>query len=296
MNKKTWKSIIIMIAIFCSLSFANKVHATVKGEETKYPSVEEIMTDYQVSEEEAVKIRENMIKEDSLYQDNNAVNATTTTIFRQKNQNSDAIKSSTDIVAEQKKEVLEEMMQSSPIMTTFSLTPGKAINMPFYQQLNNYYCGPAATQMALAARGVYVSQYTLASNTWLETDAYGYTIGRYIKYTLNNLLGTDWYVYKEVYEDNTSLLVSRVQLNINNGYIPIVAVYQNGNEIDRILVGHKPDYLRHFIPIYGYNGSTRMLYKDSSSGLGGRFSNVPQDSSISSSTMSYLIWDGSITY
>jgi len=114
---------------------------------------------------------------------------------------------------------------------------------------------------------------------------------------LNKLLGTDWYVYKQVNEDNKSKLVERVQLNINNGYVPIVAVYQNGEEKDRVLVGHTYKYLRHFIPIYGYNGSIEIAYKDSSSGLSEvRFKDVPQSAWISSSTLSYLIWGGSITY
>ena len=106
----------------------------------------------------------------------------------------------------------------------------KIISMPFYQQINDYYCGLAATQMALATRGVNVSQSTLASDTWLETDKYKGTVGRYIKYTLNNLLGTTWYSYKEVNKEDADLLEYRVKLNIDRGYAPVIAVYQTGLE------------------------------------------------------------------
>jgi len=286
MNEKIKKlCLVFMVLMVCGLSITSKAYANDTKEDPKFPTVEEIMRDYQVSEEEAEIMLERMIEEHNRYQ------------------NDSSIKSSNSTVAEQKKQMLEEAMKRSQVQPLGCIIDGvdcnrvkKELAMPFYRQENYYYCGPAATQMALAARGVYVSQSTLASDTWLETDKYKDTVGRYIKYTLNKLLGTDWYVYKQVNEDNKSKLVERVQLNINNGYVPIVAVYQNGEEEDRKLKGHTYDYLRHFIPIYGYNGDIQIAYKDSSSGLGGRFKDVPQSAWISSSTLSYLIWGGSITY
>jgi len=173
----------------------------------------------------------------------------------------------------------------------------KIISMPFYQQINDYYCGPAATQMALATRGVNVSQSTLASDTWLETDKYKGTVGRYIKYTLNNLLGTTWYSYKEVNKEDADLLEYRVKLNIDRGYAPVIAVYQTGKaeHKDKVLNGHTYHYLRHFVTIYGYdlgyeNGTRGILYKDPIAGYSGRFEDVQPSNWISTSLLAFLIW------
>lgn len=150
--------------------------------------------------------------------------------------------------------------------------------------------------MALAAKGHYHSQQTLASKTWLETDYWGYTPGNYIRYTLNQMLhgGNQWYVYREVYGYDPGRLMTRIIITIQAKYIPIVAVYQTGNGV--VLNGHTNQFLRHFVPIHGYGSFGLIFYKDSSSGLGGRFAHVPQSSTTDQNTMANLIDGGSIIY
>ena len=70
MNEKIKKlCLIFMVLIVCGLSITSKAYANDTKEDPKFPTVEEIMRDYQVSEEEAIMILESMKKENSLYQD-----------------------------------------------------------------------------------------------------------------------------------------------------------------------------------------------------------------------------------
>lgn len=183
-----------------------------------------------------------------------------------------------------------------------------AVYTPFYKQQNLYYCGVASTQMALAARNCYktpwgstVTQSLLANNNYLETDAYGYTVGRYISYTLNTILQTDFYIYKSVDSNDAKELIRRVRLDHTLEYVPIVAVYQPPYSSTR-LKGYPFDgyELRHFIPIHYMNGvdpaTATIGYTDPVSGWGGRYANVPQRAGIPAKDMSWLVSGGSITY
>ena len=281
----------------------------------KIPTLEEIMKDYNTNLEEAQKIQEGMINQEKEYEGE-------LVIPEKNNKNSrnllnKEMKDYTDI----KDAYIEEMMiarENNDIDKIDELNSRFAteivpegdeplssaqqravvfVSTPFYKQANGYYCGPAATAMALAAKGHYHSQSTLASNTWLETDRYGETPGDYIRYTLNYMLhgGNQWYVYRHVYGNNPSQFMTRITITIQARYVPIVAVYQAGDGV--VLPGHTNAYLRHFVPVYGYDSiGSSVIIRDSSSGLGGRFSGVQQASWVSSWTMGYLIDGGSIIY
>lgn len=296
-NSKFIKKIVLVLS--CSVFFAPTIPIAATND---VPTLEEIITNYDVTLDEAREIQSNMENENAYYvgefsvpEKENRHNRTFSNLDYEslKEQLAYEFKD-----VDNENEVLQKIAElmpneEEPNMTTRSGFTG--VSIPFYRQQNSYYCGPAATAMVLAGRGVYYSQSSLASITWLETDIYGYTPGSYIRYTLNAVLGLgNWYVYREVNSDDYGLLASRILITLGAGYAPIVAVYQNGSD-SRVLEGHTTGYLRHFVPIYGY-AYQNVFYRDSASGLGGRFSSVPQSGMVNVRTMSYLIWGGSIVY
>ncbi|TLG72497.1 C39 family peptidase [Culicoidibacter larvae] len=296
----------ILIMFMCAALFIVVTPLSVYAVDT-VPTLEEIMDSYQVGIDEARKIQDGMKNEEAYYNGEVTVPDKRPLLRNDgnSNKNYEALKEAysqaylaamTSDDTTVYKELEAQFLELLPVGYRPKLKGTAMVSIPFYRQQNSYYCGPAAVAMALAAKGKYYSQSTLASKSWLETDDYGYTIGRYIKYTLNNLLGLgSWYVYKEVDWDDPAWLISKLIITIRAGYVPIVAIYQNGDS-NTVLNGHTKAYLRHFIPVYAYADNAGYWYADSASGLGGRFANVPQKSYINWKTLSYLVWGGSITY
>ncbi|NYE96417.1 hypothetical protein FHU41_002667 [Psychromicrobium silvestre] len=150
--------------------------------------------------------------------------------------------------------------------TLTSAAPAQAanwvvLNHEYQAQATGYWCGPAATRIALSARIAPPSQQTLANalgTTVNGTDYIGQVTG-----VLNNYLGTGWYETKNMPNDPPSqaqkdLLWRDIVLDINNNY-PIVAniVAPPGNQPP----GYPSDQtIYHYFTIIGYNPDTWQVY------------------------------------
>ncbi|RSD19484.1 C39 family peptidase [Amycolatopsis eburnea] len=130
------------------------------------------------------------------------------------------------------------------------------LNIQYQVQETGYWCGPAATRIAMSARtGNLPSQATLAAQlgtTTNGTDWIGQVTG-----VLNADLGTSWYETKEMPNDpptqaQRDLLWRDITLDINNGY-PIVA------NIVAPANNHPPGYpnytIYHYFTVIGYDSS-----------------------------------------
>jgi hypothetical protein len=130
------------------------------------------------------------------------------------------------------------------------------LNVQYQVQQTGYWCGPAATRIAISARTSNVpSQGTLAAQlgtTTNGTDWIGQVTG-----VLNQDLGTGWYETKEMPNDpptsaQRNLLWNDIVLDINNGYA-IVAniVAPAGNHPP----GYPPYTIYHYFTVIGYDSS-----------------------------------------
>ncbi|WP_433159992.1 C39 family peptidase [Kribbella sp. CA-247076] len=131
----------------------------------------------------------------------------------------------------------------------------KTLNIDFQYQQTGYWCGPAATRIALSARISPPSQQQLANE--LPTDENGTDWIGQVTRVLNNHLGTGWYETKEMPNDpptqaQRDLLWRDVVLDIDNNY-PIVA------NIVAPANNHPPGYpnytIWHYFTVIGYDTS-----------------------------------------
>ena len=131
------------------------------------------------------------------------------------------------------------------------------LNVDYQVQETGYWCGPAATRIALSARGIYVSQADLAAQlgtTTNGTDWIGQVTG-----VLDNYVG--WYETKEMPNDpptqaQRDLLWNDIVLDIDNGY-PIVA------NIVAPANNHPPGYpdytIYHYFTVIGYDDANMSV-------------------------------------
>ncbi|MFI5584462.1 C39 family peptidase [Amycolatopsis sp. NPDC051758] len=130
------------------------------------------------------------------------------------------------------------------------------LNIQYQVQETGYWCGPAATRIAMSARtGNLPSQGTLASQlgtTTNGTDWIGQVTG-----VLNGDLGTSWYETKEMPNDpptqaQRDLLWNDIVLDINNGYAIVANIVAPANN-------HPPGYpnytIYHYFTVIGYDSS-----------------------------------------
>jgi peptidase C39-like protein len=133
------------------------------------------------------------------------------------------------------------------------------LNVDYQVQETGYWCGPAATRIALSARGINVSQADMAAQlgtTTNGTDWIGQVTG-----VLDNYVG--WYETKEMPNDpptqgQRDLLWNDIVLDINNGYA-IVAniVAPPGNQPP----GYPPNQtIYHYFTVIGYDDSNMTVY------------------------------------
>ncbi|WP_024875144.1 C39 family peptidase [Saccharomonospora piscinae] len=140
-----------------------------------------------------------------------------------------------------------------PVAGAQQSTAGEVIlNVDYQVQETGYWCGPAATRIALSARGVYRSQAALAAE--LGTHVGGTDHIGQVTRVLGNYVG--WYETKEMPNDpptqaQKDLLWRDIVLNINNNY-PIVAniVAPPGNQPP----GYPPNQtIYHYFTVIGYD-------------------------------------------
>ncbi|NIK58099.1 C39 family peptidase [Kribbella shirazensis] len=131
----------------------------------------------------------------------------------------------------------------------------KTLEIDFQYQQTGYWCGPAATRIALSARISPPSQQQLANELPTTTNGTDW-IGQVTR-VLNNHLGTGWYETKEMPNDpptqaQRDLLWRDIVLDIDNNY-PIVA------NIVAPANNHPPGYpnytIYHYFTVIGYDSS-----------------------------------------
>ncbi|MEV0088127.1 C39 family peptidase [Saccharopolyspora sp. NPDC050642] len=132
------------------------------------------------------------------------------------------------------------------------------LDVDYQVQETGYWCGPAATRIALSARGIYRSQADLAAELGTHTGGTDW-IGQVTR-VLSGYAG--WYETKEMPNDpptqaQKDLLWNDIVVDIDNGY-PIVAniVAPPGNQPP----GYPSDQtIYHYFTVIGYNDVDRTV-------------------------------------
>lgn len=142
------------------------------------------------------------------------------------------------------------------------------LNFDYQVQETGYWCGPAATRIALSARGIYLSQGDLAAQLGTHTGGTDH-IGQ-----VTGVLGghVGWYETKEMPNDpptqgQRDLLWNDIVLDIDNGY-PIVAniVAPPGNQPP----GYPSDQtIYHYFTVVGYNADDMTVQIADPASFGG---------------------------
>ncbi|MFF2328891.1 MULTISPECIES: C39 family peptidase [unclassified Streptomyces] len=135
----------------------------------------------------------------------------------------------------------------------------------FQTQSKYYYCGPAATRLALTQRGKTVSQKTLAKDLEVEThEQQTDNIGLVTK-ALNKRLKTSWYESKKINGNTASSaavkrLKADIKYDIYRGHVIVANVY--GTAYDT--AGTKHTYNQgHYLTVVGYTKSgDRAIIED----------------------------------
>jgi Peptidase_C39 like family len=142
-------------------------------------------------------------------------------------------------------------------MRPVSVAGEHVLSVDYQVQQTGYWCGPAATRIALSARGIYRTQSQLAAQLGTTTNGTDW-IGQ-VTNVLSGYVG--WYETKEMPNDpptqaQRDLLWRDVVLNINNNY-PIVA------NIVAPANNHPPGYpnytIYHYFTVIGYNDSNQTV-------------------------------------
>lgn len=120
-------------------------------------------------------------------------------------------------------------------------------------QHTSYYCGPAATRIALSVRGSYPSQESLANS--LGTTTNGTNSSWNIRATLNATLGTSYYDAKfgsdYTSEGWANLLRSDILFDINRGWALVVNVSGGASTTS----GWRSYPGGHYVAVLGYDQS-----------------------------------------
>ncbi|MFB7211813.1 C39 family peptidase [Streptomyces sp. NPDC056255] len=124
----------------------------------------------------------------------------------------------------------------------------------FETQSTYYYCGPAATRLALTQRGKTFSQTTLAGDLKVEQNGKQTDNIGLVTKTLNSRGGTSWYENKWIPGNTaTSAQVKRlkadIRLDINSGYVIVANVYGTAYDTK----GKQHSYNQgHYLTVVGY--------------------------------------------
>ena len=163
----------------------------------------------------------------------------------------------------------EEQEAGSGSSTPIAAGSWKVLDHDYQVQQTGYWCGPAASRIALSARIDPPSQQSLANQLPTTTNGTDW-IGQ-ITRTLNNNLGAPYYVTTEMPNDpptpaQRDRLWRDIVLGIDANF-PIVA------NIVAPANNHPPGYpnytIYHYFAVIGYNPQTREVYIADSANFGG---------------------------
>jgi hypothetical protein len=145
---------------------------------------------------------------------------------------------------------------AAPAKVEGNLKPNAVLGIQYQVQVTSYWCGPAATRIAMSARTSSLpSQATLASQLGTTTNGTDY-IGQ-VTGVLNSDLGTGWYETKNMPNDpptqaQRDLLWRDITLDVNNGYAIVANIVAPANN-------HPPGYpnytIYHYFTVIGYDSS-----------------------------------------
>ncbi|MGW8387768.1 C39 family peptidase [Streptomyces albidoflavus] len=146
----------------------------------------------------------------------------------------------------------------------------RALEVDYQVQETGYWCGPAATRIALSARLAPPSQSALAAELGTHTGGTDH-IGQVTR-VLNAHVGTGWYETKEMPNDpptqaQKDLLWRDIVLDIDNNY-PLVTniVAPPGNQPP----GYPPgETIYHYFTVIGYDDVNRTVLIADPASFGG---------------------------
>jgi hypothetical protein len=145
----------------------------------------------------------------------------------------------------------------------------RSLSIQFQYQQTGYWCGPAATRMALSARTSSLpSQQQLANELPTTTNGTDW-IGQVTR-VLNNRLNTGYYETKEMPNDpptqtQRNLLWHDIQYDIDRGYAIVANIVAPANN-------HPPGYpnytIWHYFTVIGYDTSDSTVLIADPAGFG----------------------------
>lgn len=167
------------------------------------------------------------------------------------------------------------------VSRTVHSAAAKTLSITWQGQQTYYYCGPAATRMALSARMSPPSQNTLAASlgtTTNGTDDISNVVG-----TLNHFLNTTWYERKPVSDPPTQaqrdLLKQDLLYDIDRGWAIVANVVSGWRP-----PGYPSGTIYHYVAVIGYanDGDSAVIADPAGAGAGGSgWVNVPKTYTIS---------------
>ncbi|NEA35157.1 C39 family peptidase [Streptomyces sp. SID13031] len=144
----------------------------------------------------------------------------------------------------------------------------RSLSIDFQYQQTGYWCGPAATRIALSARMSAPSQQDLANQLGTDEDGTDW-IGQ-VTGVLNNRLNTGYYETKEMPNDpptqgQRDLLWYDIQYDIDRGYAIVANIVAPASN-------HPPGYpnytIWHYFTVIGYDTSDSTVLIADPAGFG----------------------------
>ncbi|MEO3744475.1 C39 family peptidase [Plantactinospora sp. B5E13] len=135
----------------------------------------------------------------------------------------------------------------------------KTLDYNFQAQTTYYYCGPAATRIALTARDLSPSQDTVASR--LGTTTSGTNSAEDTTRVLNSVIGTDFYRTTAISgQSATPAQMDQLQADVvhavSNGYAVVANIA--GSAVDTAGMGHSYPG-GHYLTVVGYRDNGRTV-------------------------------------
>ena len=145
----------------------------------------------------------------------------------------------------------------------------KVLRVDYQVQETGYWCGPAATRVAISARKAAPNQRDVARQLGTTTNGTDH-IGQ-VTSVLNAHFGAGTYFTQEMPNDpptpaQRDKLWNDIVRNIDSGYVVVTNIVAPPSN-------HPPGYpartIYHYFAVIGYNGQTRQVYIADSANFGG---------------------------
>lgn len=172
---------------------------------------------------------------------------------------------------------------SSTLTTSTTTTlPTCYIDVPYYQQINNTYCGPAVMQMVLGYYNVTLDQEYIADKVSTDNITNSSNICNFFSnYTWSN------YMFKVQCASNVTM--EKIEEIVCNESRPVIVLQRLAINDEvyghyRVVVGADNDYMYVIDPLFGLNKTRKedflMLWRKNNATLSDNWSILPQRFSI----------------